>query len=305
MKTNRASLRRLLVSVCLALLTTALGRGQITNVSDDQATPIPGVGHDYIHLLNETVNPANGSLSLRIQVPIPKGRGLTLPFSFSYDSSGQFHPATFHPYAVTWASNQSILSQYGWSYSAPLLTLVQQSQNSSQGVCDYYGDYVFQTASGERHSLYLASAPTATRNPACGQVHYPPYSRLTGGDDEYLAVTSAWNNDTFPPPVTVVDPDGTVYKFSAFSQQGTNIFSALPTVEDRNGNIGGGLGAHDSLGRTVISTSSFGNTTTGDQVTVSGLQSPYVVTWTTINYNGYSAGANLVIGTYSTLPLFS
>src|SRR2546425_2863268 len=123
-KTNRATLRRLLVSVCLALMTAPLGRGQITNVSDDQATPIPGVGHDYIHLLNETVNPANGSLSLRIQVPIPKGRGLTLPFSFSYDSSGQFHPATFHPYAVTWTTNQSILSQYGWSYSTPLLTLV-------------------------------------------------------------------------------------------------------------------------------------------------------------------------------------
>jgi hypothetical protein len=34
--------------VCLA---------QITNVTNDQATPIPGVGHDYIKMLNETVSP--------------------------------------------------------------------------------------------------------------------------------------------------------------------------------------------------------------------------------------------------------
>ena len=32
----------------------------ITNVT---ATPIPGVGHDYIHDLSEVVSPANGSVS--------------------------------------------------------------------------------------------------------------------------------------------------------------------------------------------------------------------------------------------------
>jgi len=36
---------------------------QITNVTNQTSTPIPGAGHDYIHMLNETVNPANGSVS--------------------------------------------------------------------------------------------------------------------------------------------------------------------------------------------------------------------------------------------------
>jgi hypothetical protein len=39
------------------------------------ATPTPGVGHDYIGAINDVVNPADGSVSLRISVPIPKGRG--------------------------------------------------------------------------------------------------------------------------------------------------------------------------------------------------------------------------------------
>jgi len=69
----------------------SLAIGQITNNNDDTSTPIPGAGHDYLHLLSETVNPANGSVSIRINVPTPKGRGLSLPFSFAYDSNGVNH----------------------------------------------------------------------------------------------------------------------------------------------------------------------------------------------------------------------
>lgn len=61
---------------------------QVPNVDNFTSTPIPGAGHDYIHLLSETVNPANGSLSSRIQIPLPGGRGPSLPLSFSYDSDG-------------------------------------------------------------------------------------------------------------------------------------------------------------------------------------------------------------------------
>ena len=39
-------------------------------------------------MFGETVNPANGSLSLRIDLPTPKGRGLDIPFSILYSSSG-------------------------------------------------------------------------------------------------------------------------------------------------------------------------------------------------------------------------
>ncbi len=40
--------------------------GQITKVTNDQSTPIPGAGHNYIKLLSETVNPSNGSVSLSL-----------------------------------------------------------------------------------------------------------------------------------------------------------------------------------------------------------------------------------------------
>lgn len=81
----------LLAFVSFTLLSTSHVHAQVTNVDNTTCTPIPGVGHDYIHLLSETVNPANGSVSLRIQVPMPKGRGITIPFSFGYDSNGVHH----------------------------------------------------------------------------------------------------------------------------------------------------------------------------------------------------------------------
>lgn len=78
-----------IVSICL--FTTSTASAQITAVDDTTATPIPGVGHDYIHLLSETVNPASGSISLRINIPTPKARGFTLPFSLGYDSNSVNH----------------------------------------------------------------------------------------------------------------------------------------------------------------------------------------------------------------------
>jgi hypothetical protein len=63
-------------------------RGQLLTVGDDTSTPVEGAGHNYIKALSDTINPANGSLSVRIAVPTPKGRGITLPFSFAYDTNG-------------------------------------------------------------------------------------------------------------------------------------------------------------------------------------------------------------------------
>lgn len=66
-------MRRAFLLSCLLLLTAGLGFGQIANVTDQTSTPVPDSGHDYFHMLTETVNPANGSVSLRIRVPVPKG----------------------------------------------------------------------------------------------------------------------------------------------------------------------------------------------------------------------------------------
>ncbi len=47
--------------------------GMTTNVT---RTPSPGDGHEYIRDLDETVNPANGALSVRIAVHPPQGARL-------------------------------------------------------------------------------------------------------------------------------------------------------------------------------------------------------------------------------------
>ena len=78
---------------------------QISTIGDDTSVPIPGAGHDYIKMLDETVNPANGSLSLRIQIPVPAGRGFTLPFSINYDTSGTLHLLQGAPGQAFWQSN--------------------------------------------------------------------------------------------------------------------------------------------------------------------------------------------------------
>ena len=74
--------------VLLVALAFTTAQAQITNVTNDQATPKLGIGHDYIGTLNEIVSPSNGSLSVRINVPSPSGRGLSFPFSFDYNSNG-------------------------------------------------------------------------------------------------------------------------------------------------------------------------------------------------------------------------
>jgi len=55
------SLRYFLCSFVI-LFAASVARGQITNNSNDQATPIPGVGHDYLKMLSETVSPASGQV---------------------------------------------------------------------------------------------------------------------------------------------------------------------------------------------------------------------------------------------------
>jgi hypothetical protein len=78
---------------CFFLLLSArvLAQTSFGFVNNITVVPVPGVGHDYLHDLDEIVNPANGSVSVRIEAPRPKERGLNYPFySFMYDSTQQF-----------------------------------------------------------------------------------------------------------------------------------------------------------------------------------------------------------------------
>ena len=96
--------RRIPVSLLIVvlLMLSAVSLAQVATVDDLTRTPVEGAGHDYIHSLSETVDPSNGSVSLRIQFPTPKGRGLTIPFSFGYDSGSVHHlEGNFYPYFGT------------------------------------------------------------------------------------------------------------------------------------------------------------------------------------------------------------
>src|SRR5215469_2288956 len=152
-------------TVFCSLLFAPPSAGQIANVDDTTSTPAEGVGHDYIHLLSETVNPANGSVSLRIQLPTPEGRGLTLPFSVGYDSGGVNHlvPGYYPHYGtVNWAPNVGTLSQGGWSYIYPAAGAIQSEATEGNYptffTCNLVSSYIFRDASGGTHGLNLANS---------------------------------------------------------------------------------------------------------------------------------------------------
>ena len=135
---------------------------QITTLSSSTATPTPGAGHDYIKLLNETVEPASGAVSLRIGLPLPPGRATSIPFNISYDGGSAHFAEGFSAGSIGWTYNNSLFAKGGWSYSAPLLTFTSKSFDYPPGdpevesTCAGYYGYLFQDPSGQRHSLDVA-----------------------------------------------------------------------------------------------------------------------------------------------------
>ena len=56
--------------LAITLSLTAFAFAQLPPAGDTTSPPTPGVGHDYIHAPQETVNPANGSVSIRIPMRV-------------------------------------------------------------------------------------------------------------------------------------------------------------------------------------------------------------------------------------------
>jgi YD repeat-containing protein len=110
--------------VVILALCAATGSAQIVSPSDTIASPIPGVGHDYIKMLNETVNPENGGVSLSIAIPTPPGRQLSFPFSIQYNSNQTLFEAVAYPSAIGlgWFSGLAQFDSGAWSYSVPSLS---------------------------------------------------------------------------------------------------------------------------------------------------------------------------------------
>jgi hypothetical protein len=296
-------LSRSLVVLCVVLLALSASQAQVTNVADDTSTPVEGAGHDYIKLLSETVNPANGSVSLRLQVPTPKGRGITIPFAFSYDSNSVNHivGSVPNPGYAEWQSNAGYLSQGGWSFSVPMSS--ESAWTETDGSypntysCSTFSNYMFSDISGGQHPLGLATQYSGAHVGPCTK---SGFSAAGGGDPEVLATVPNTHPDPdYNPdanasgPVTVYTADGTVYTFNNLAHSVANspaVFSLPSTVEDRNGNIvtftdnrNGNFSVQDSAGRAVISSSGFGPSGTTNTLSIGGLS--YQVVWTTTTSN--------------------
>jgi YD repeat-containing protein len=295
MPTLRLNYRFVFV-LLLSLISFSIARAQITNVTNDQSTPVTGTGHDYIHMLDETVNPANGSVSLRLKTPMPEGRRLSIPFGFSYDSSGFWHLTSdgANDGGSIWISDATILSQGGWSYSTPLVSYFGFSVPwfNGGGTCSITSSFLFQDWAGGRHGLGISTSSDGQGGDgsvACG------VSPVTSAGDDFLKATTTGATNTVNPTVWVANLDGAVSYFSMAKvhQWAYAAGVALPDyIEDRNGNKilvqdymtqqGANRGAFaytDTLGRTVLSSSGFG--VSGTTVSVSGLTGNFTITWGT------------------------
>ena len=319
---------RPLIATLVLLVARPSLLGQIVNVSNSTATPTAGVGRDYIKQLQETVDPASGSLSVRIGVPVPPGRGLTLPFAFSYDSNSASLVVS-QPGRMAWSYNRNIFANGSWSNTLPSLTsaLVQWQDPSKPNPppCFASTGYMFQDASGARHSLGLSAILNAGLSPSCLTSHWTNY--FTGGDDFLQATLSGYITTTSSGPgegeVRIAQADATVYDFAnsvnpgawncSVGSIGDNTFAAaMPrTIEDRNGNTitisspcaGNTFSISDTTGRTALSFTATANSSAGGfnsywitGVSVSGLSQPYNVAWSTGSYPQVSLNATAING---------
>jgi RHS repeat-associated protein len=273
------------LSVLFFLISPA--RAQITDVNNGTSTPIQGAGHDYLRMLNETVNPANGSVSLRIQVPVPPGRQLTLPFSFAYDSNSVYTPQGDGNGNVSLLATSDYLRDSGWSYSVPMLS--NMILTTANPTCSLSTGYVFQDSSGGRYSFRRLVGFDKIPRQCVGDVDKTYDSAST---DFYSASLAESQYGACGQAVAVSDLKGNTYYFPAPGcvQQDSPVITVATSVEDRNGNIvsiaapsGQSATYTDTLGRAVLSISGFG--ATGNTVTVSGLSQPYTLTWGTAPAN--------------------
>lgn len=323
------SRRHMVCHFLFALLTTFYCnelRGQVPDISDQMATPIPGVGHHYLglnsDLLTETVNPSTGSLSVSIPIQVPRARGLNLPVSFMYNSSGVIQFGQDAPDAIgdKYFMNGNLNSGVGWAYSFPTM-IAQEVDNQSMSTCVIDGcppivyscpfstGYIFQDPQGARHDMGLSVATSYEVNSDCGNTSIAnPSSFLVGGDAMYFASTPDPGGSTsgVPQPVTVTGTDGTVYYFSQYNVNANTstsnmMFAAYPSyIEDRNGNkavlsyspaknssILGAYTYTDSIGRNSLYMSTMDMNSNTSTISSASNSSNYIVQWRKVSASSF------------------
>jgi YD repeat-containing protein len=252
---KRTGLRRVCGSLAgLLFLCGTICGAQIVAPSDTVASPIPGVGHDYIKMLSETVNPENGAVNLNIAIPTPPGRQLNFPFSIQYNSNQALFlaPAYILPVGVAWFSGIAEFDSGAWSYSVPnlsrrpyVLSVYWAGQLPSGQTpdlsmkCGVMDSYTFTAADGSQYPLPLAhiydNVDTGYADQygqgldyACANAGRIVAGGLTERDTSSGGIYQAVLAGLYPVPdccastppspddgnPTIAGPDGTVYMFS-------------------------------------------------------------------------------------------
>lgn len=232
---------------CLFLCASTLcASGQNNTLVNEGSRPIAGIGHDYIYGVTDTVIPANGSLSLKINLPTPPGRGLSLPFAITYNS-GSVHRFSsgragcggldYFPCNDAIAIDRAH-DAWGWSDTLPyatasLWTMISASPLPGPGTssgCGIESSTNFYDMYGGAHPLGLAfiSPPVSYTNGganACTQLRYGNGSyyytaSASGGDNEvsakgpYCPGRIDQSTDCSNLHFTVSDLGGTTYFFT-------------------------------------------------------------------------------------------
>ncbi len=175
MRNSRPFLLNLLFAFITLTFLAPACLAQLPPVSSTTSTPIPGAGHDYLGGINETVNPATGSVSIRIPVIMPPSRAITLPFSFAYDSNGANYLQLLSSSTNgQWLTISGVASWGGWSNTFPIASAQEQTWTTwpegapKPTTCYALVNFQYQDASGNRHNLNLSNYSFATNpNGAC------------------------------------------------------------------------------------------------------------------------------------------
>lgn len=237
---------------------TAIASAQTTTITSDVSRPVQGVGHNYISSFAETVNPANGSLSISLPLPTPKSRVFTLPLSLMYNSGQVNHFQSAAPgEGELIPDSLSSVSSGGWSDTLPYATSSDWTQALPSSLvrgnwdCEYTSSYVFYDASGGSHSLGLAGVSYLQSqggggDPAtgvCPELNSPAeFSAITYGSDTKVEANALANCNGVPGSgstatscnygafsFTVSELDGTVYTFP-WVEGGPTAFTASSTT---------------------------------------------------------------------------
>src|SRR6202030_1171125 len=128
----------------------------------------------------------------------------------SYDSNGVHHLTGDGNGGSFWISNISFLSQGGWAYSAPLLSIGDFSVPwfNGGGTCSVDSDFGFQEPTGGRHVLGLST--TSDNQGGDGSAACGVFPVTSGGDDFFKATTTS---AVVSPTVWIAGTDGTLFRF--------------------------------------------------------------------------------------------